>query len=79
MAVIMVVKLPPQPIAEPQQMAPPKLRQRMIEIPKIQDEKDANGKAHKWMSENPGWRFTGQIKNGEGEKSMIEVEEAPGF
>ncbi len=51
----------------------------MIEIPKIQDEKDANGKAHKWMSENPGWRFTGQIKNGEGEKSMIEVEEAPGF
>jgi hypothetical protein len=43
------------------------------------DEKDANRKAHKWMSENPGWRFTGSWKSGQGQTSMLEVEEAPGF
>lgn len=64
MAVIMVVKLPAQPSAEPQQMVPPPLRRRMIEFASITDEKDANGKAQKWMSENPGWRFTGQWRSG---------------
>jgi hypothetical protein len=50
MAIIMVVKLPPQGKSYPQEQFPPPLRRRMIEVPQITDEKDANDKAHSWMT-----------------------------
>ena len=50
MAIIMVVKLPAQGKSNPLEQLPPPLRRRMIEVPHITDEKDANAKAHSWMT-----------------------------